>query len=70
MIRPRPAQINRVALAVEPDEALNPADVGVLGPDAQANVVSDVGRKLTGIGGVSSQCFGSPFRPHFFSRGR
>ena len=34
MIRPRPAQINEVALAVESDEALNPVDVGVLGPDA------------------------------------
>ena len=34
MIRPRLAQINGVALAVEPDEAFNPVDVGVLGPDA------------------------------------
>jgi hypothetical protein len=33
MIRPRPAQINGVALAEESDEAFNPVDVGVLGPD-------------------------------------
>jgi hypothetical protein len=33
MIRPRPAQIDRVALVVESDEALNPVDVGVLGPE-------------------------------------
>ena len=34
MIRPRLAQIDRVALVVESDEAFNPVDVGVLGPDA------------------------------------
>jgi hypothetical protein len=34
MIRPRPTQINGVALVVEPDEAFNPVGVGVLGPDA------------------------------------
>jgi hypothetical protein len=34
MIRPRPAQINGVALAVKPDEAFNPVDVRVLGPHA------------------------------------
>jgi hypothetical protein len=33
MIRPRLAQIDRVALVVESDEAFNPVDVGVLGPD-------------------------------------
>ncbi len=33
MIRPRPAEIDRVALAVESDEAFNPLDVGVLGPE-------------------------------------
>jgi hypothetical protein len=34
MIRPRLAQIDRVALVVESDEAFNPVDLGVLGPDA------------------------------------
>jgi len=33
MIRPRPAQINGVALVVESDEAFNPVDVGALGPE-------------------------------------
>jgi hypothetical protein len=35
-----------MALAVEPDEAFNPVDVRVLGPDAvvfKANLVSDAG---------------------------
>ena len=33
MIRPRPAEIDRVALVVESNEAFNPLDVDVLGPD-------------------------------------
>jgi hypothetical protein len=36
MIRPRPAQIDGVALVVESDESFNPVDVGALEPDAFA----------------------------------
>ena len=59
MIRPRPAQINGAALVVEPDEAFNPVDVGVLGPDAfLRRILFRTGSKVDGNRGVSPQCFG------------
>ena len=71
MIRPRPAEIDRVALAVESDEAFNPVALGVLGPAAFGRrILPWTGTEVDGNRGVSLQCRGSPFRLHFFSRGR
>jgi hypothetical protein len=68
MIRPRPAQINGMALVAESDEAFNPVDVRVLSPDAvvfKANLVSDTGEKSRGIGECCRTVLGSHFRPRF-----
>ena len=59
MIRPRSAQINGVALVVEPDEAFNPVDEGVLGAEAfVGQILSRTGSEVDGNRGVSPQCFG------------
>jgi hypothetical protein len=65
MIRLGPAQINRVALAVEPDEAFNPVALGVPGPDAFVRRISDVGQKSTGIGWVIANVLGVFLGPIF-----
>jgi hypothetical protein len=51
---------------VEPDEASNPVDVCVLGPNAvvfKANLVSDTGEKSRGIGKGRRSVLESHFRP-------
>jgi len=59
MIRPGPAEINGVSLVVQPDEAFNPIDVGVLGPDAfLRQILSRTGSEVDGTRGASPQCFG------------
>ena len=48
-----------MALAVQPDEAFNPVDVGVPGPDAFVRqILSRAGLDVDGNRGVSPQCFG------------
>jgi hypothetical protein len=62
MIRTPPAQISAVVLVVEPDEAFNPGDVGVLGPDAfVTRILIRTGSKVDGNRGGSSQCVGGSF---------
>ena len=58
MIRPRAAQIDRVAPVVESDEAFNPVALGALGPDAFVRrILSWTGKKSTGIGsGIAMFC--------------
>jgi len=60
MIRPRPAEIDRVALAVESDEAFNPLDVrrARSGWFVRRVLNWDRSRRESG---VSSQCFGESF---------
>jgi len=68
MIRPLSPQIGGMALAVEPDEAFNPVDVRVLGPDAvvfKSNLVSDAGEKSRGTWERCRNVLGSHFRPCF-----
>jgi hypothetical protein len=61
MIRPRAAQIDRVAPVVESDEAFNPVALGALGPDAFVRrILSWLGRSRR-ESGVASQCFVESF---------
>jgi hypothetical protein len=70
MIRTPPAQISGVVLVVEPDEAFNPRDVGVLGPDAFVRrILFRTRSKLTAIAECHRNVLGVRFRPHFFGRG-
>ena len=71
MTRPRLAQIDPMALIVESDEAFNPVDVGVLGPDAFVRrILSWIGTEVDGNRECRRNVLGSPFRPLCFSRGR
>ena len=62
------SHIDWVPLAVEPDEAFNPVDIDLLGPDAvvfKANLVSYAGKESGRIGGGHRNVLGSRFRPRF-----
>jgi hypothetical protein len=65
------AERSRVPLAVEKDEAFNPLDIRLLGPDAvmlEPDLVAHASEQPRGIGGFHEDVGASSYRPHYWER--